>query len=72
MKKVMVWITSLVFLALFSCALGTIVWFLWGEVVPVVFPRLVEDRWIAGDIRWTTAVFLVWIMALVLGNKLKD
>ncbi len=52
----------------FFCAVlsGTIVWLIWGSVIPYLFPALVVAGYIAPDITWFQAVGLTWLCGILL------
>ena len=45
---------------------GTIVWFIWPIVVPVVFPGIVASGTVAANLSWWTSVCLTWLCSILL------
>lgn len=45
---------------------GTIVWILWDDCIPHVFPSLVENGHLAADLSWWQAVSLTWLSGLLI------
>jgi len=51
---------------------GTIVWALWDDAIPFVFPVLVKDGYFAYDITWWQAVSLCWIIGALTQGQSKQ
>lgn len=57
---------ALLFISLFA---GTIVWLLWPIVIPNVFPGLVANGSIVGEIAWWHAVCFTWFCGILLSGS---
>jgi len=60
---------SLVTIGLFAVLGGTIVYWIWPVVVPVVFPGLVTSGVIAAKLTWGVAVCLTWLTAILIKSN---
>lgn len=44
---------------------GTLVWWFWPMVIPVVFPSAVKTGFIASNLTWGNAVIFTWLCGLL-------
>lgn len=65
LKYLSVFITISMLILFTSAINATIVWWLWPMVVPVIMPKMVELSYVPGDLSWTTAFALCWLMSIV-------
>jgi len=52
--------------ALLAVLSGTILYWIWPVAVPMAFPKLVEEGWIAGQLDWWVSVCLVWVFGILI------
>lgn len=66
-------IATLLSIAIVAVIGGTVVWLLWDYTIPYVFPKLVSEGYIAGEVEWWKAVMLSWICySLINAPKLNN
>ena len=56
---------GLVLIAVAAFLGGTIVYWIWPHVIPVVFPTAVASGALAGTLLWWKAVLLTWICGIL-------
>jgi hypothetical protein len=63
--QILGWFLPILVLFAFALIAGTILWILWPLVVPTVFPKIVEDGYITGEISWITSVLFWWFARML-------
>jgi len=48
---------------------GTLVFWLWPVAIPALFPRVVQEGWMATRLTWWQAVTAVWILGLLIKSS---
>jgi hypothetical protein len=48
---------------------GTIVFWLWPVAIPALFPRVVQEGWLATRLTWWQAVTAVWILGILIKSS---
>ena len=66
-------VATIFFFSLFG---GTLVWLIWPVAIPKVFPGLVSDGVIAGELGWWVSVCFTWLAGILIKstntNNCKD
>jgi len=58
-------IVGILIVALAALLGGTIVYWIWPHVIPVVFPTAVASGALAGSLLWWKAVLLTWLCGIL-------
>jgi hypothetical protein len=65
-KIIGVGVLGIIVIALIAILSGTVLWLIWDDCIPYVFPALVEKGALTADLHWWQAVTLTWVFAILL------
>lgn len=69
MKALLITGLGIVLVFLSAVITGTILWIIWDDCIPYVFPALVNGGYLASDLSWWQAVTLTWISNILLKSS---